>query len=278
MIPDGFIGAARPMSDQDIARVAHGLRVSEDRLHAVVDVESRGRGFDAKKRPIIQFEPHVFYRELANKPGIRKIAVDQGVAYQGFRPGSYTVQPFDKLSRAMALDWAPALRSTSWGLGQVMGFNHEVVGFSSVETMVEAACESEYAQLEMMAAFIRSRKAMHDALISGDYDTFAHYYNGVGYKKNRYAERLREREAWWAKRRDTPYVPEEPAPAPAPAPAPVPTPGGGSSGGAGASGGWTPAPAPVPAPAPAPTPVPAPAPKGNFLSRFFVSLIRRLKA
>jgi len=35
------------------------------------------------------------------------------------------------------------LRSASWGLGQVMGFNAEDVGFANVDALVAACVESE---------------------------------------------------------------------------------------------------------------------------------------
>ena len=263
MLPAGFKGAARPLSDQDIARVAHDLGVGEDRLHAVIDVESRGRGFDQQGRPIIQFEPHVFHRLLKSQPMLLERAIASNVAYAAFRPGSYKTQPFDKLATARAIHSGFALQATSWGLGQIMGFNFRAAGFDSVEAMVAAACESEYAQLEMMASFIRANPKMHKALVRGDYDGFAAAYNGPAYAANRYAERLREREAWWAKHPDTPYAPSPASPGPATPPSPA-----------------SPGPAAPPSPAspgPATPPAPAPVEPVGFWARFFRAIAKRIR-
>jgi hypothetical protein len=64
---------------------------------------------------------------------------------------------YAKLEEAVALcDDAglspePALRATSWGLGQVMGFNASLAGFASATEMVKAMQDSEDAQIMAMA-------------------------------------------------------------------------------------------------------------------------------
>jgi hypothetical protein len=47
------------------------------------------------------------------------------------------------LAKAVQLDRTAALKSTSWGLGQVMGFNYDKAGYDSVESMVQKSMESE---------------------------------------------------------------------------------------------------------------------------------------
>ena len=58
------------------------------------------------------------------------------------------------MAKAIALNRTAALKSTSWGLGQVMGFNAAKVGFANVNALVTASQESEDAQLGAMVAFI----------------------------------------------------------------------------------------------------------------------------
>ncbi|SOR29789.1 conserved protein of unknown function [Methylorubrum extorquens] len=56
----GFVCAAARLSDYDLPRVGHTIGVGEDEIHAVMEVEASGGGFDRLKRPKMLFEPHVF--------------------------------------------------------------------------------------------------------------------------------------------------------------------------------------------------------------------------
>ena len=67
----------------------------------------------------------------------------------------------------MALDSSAALASTSWGIGQIMGFNYAAAGYSSVEEMVAQLCLNEDNQLQAMARFITSA-GLASALQRGD--------------------------------------------------------------------------------------------------------------
>ena len=57
-----FVGAATPLSESDVARAAEFLECDEAAVRAVIEVEAASYGFDAKGRPRILFEPHIFYR------------------------------------------------------------------------------------------------------------------------------------------------------------------------------------------------------------------------
>ncbi len=107
-------------------------------------------------------------------------------------PGGYGqggAAQYDRLERAQLLDRGAALRSASWGIGQVMGFNAASAGYASVEEMVTAMRESENEQLLAMAGEI-AETGLDRALGAHDWPTFARGYNGPGYAKNRYDTRL----------------------------------------------------------------------------------------
>ena len=93
------------------------------------------------------------------------------------------------LERAIVLDRKAALESTSWGLGQVMGFNARAAGFADVEAMVAAMCDSEDAQFGAVVGFITS-KNLSKYLKQEDWAGFAARYNGPDYAKNHYDARL----------------------------------------------------------------------------------------
>ena len=59
-----FRGAAKRLDDIDLPRLGERIGVGEDEIHAFMDVEAAGSGFDKHGRPKMLFEPHVFYRNL----------------------------------------------------------------------------------------------------------------------------------------------------------------------------------------------------------------------
>lgn len=155
-----------------------GLYEVEDKaLRAVIDVESAGRGFDRDTGLImIQFEPYHFRKYT----GLR---VPNGVEHQSAEWKAYRY--------AVSLGHEDeAMLSTSWGMMQVMGFNHEASGYDSVRLMVDDFKASEVNQLLGALNFIQSNKKMYRALQEKDWPTFAYYYNGAGYKKFNYDIRL----------------------------------------------------------------------------------------
>jgi len=194
-----FIGKAKRLCDVDLPRLGATIGVGEDEIHAVLDVEARGKGFDAKGRPVMLFEPHIFYRELSGKE--REQAVAQGLAYPKWRR-NYPRDSYPRLIRAMGINQEAALRSASWGLGQIMGFNCSLCGYSSAGAMVAAFIEGEDIQLEAMIKFIVSA-GLDDELQRHDWRGFARGYNGSGYARHGYHTRLQRAYEKWARIADT---------------------------------------------------------------------------
>lgn len=202
----GFVGKATPLADIDLPRIGHTIGVGEDEIHAVIDVEASGGGFDGKKRPKMLFEPHVFYRNLMGVE--RTHAVNAGLAYAAWKPGSYPSDSYPRLAAAMAINETAALKASSWGLGQILGENFVAAGYDSPQQMVLAFVEGgESEHLAAMVRFIVHNK-LDDELRTHNWAGFARGYNGAGYAKNGYHTKLAARYAWWAKRPDTPWPPE----------------------------------------------------------------------
>ncbi|MDT1061918.1 N-acetylmuramidase domain-containing protein [Paracoccus sp. CPCC 101403] len=201
MYPAGFKGAARPLTDIDVARVGRVIGVGEDEIRAVIEVETSAGGFDREGRPKMLFEPHVFYRELG-QGSKRTVAEAQGLAYPKWRAGAYPADSYPRLATAIRIDAAAALKSASWGLGQIMGFNHKAAGYASAGDMVAAFCEREVAGLEAMVSFISS-EALDDDLRRHDWSGFARGYNGAGYAANGYHTRLEAAYKRWQAIPDT---------------------------------------------------------------------------
>lgn len=209
-------GKAKRIEDIDLPRVGHLIGVGEDEVHAILDVEAAGKGFDSKGRVKMLFEPHVFWRLLGKGPK-RDAAAKQGLAYPNWRR-DYPKDSYPRLISAMKIDPELALQSASWGLGQIMGFNHQAAGFASAADMVAAFADDEDQHLTAMIRFIQANK-LDDELRRHDWAGFARGYNGPGFAKNGYDKKLKAAFEKWQKVKDTPWSPE-----PAPVPKPVPTP------------------------------------------------------
>lgn len=236
-----FKGRATRLDDIDLPRIAARIGVGEDELHALIEVETAGGGFDRQGRPRILFEPHVFYRCLSGAK--RDRAVKAGLAYAkwGEKPYGKESEQYPRLVRAMAIDEAAALKACSWGLPQILGENHATVGYATVQDMVRAFLDDEETHLEAMVAFIRAAKidddlrriaALKRPSTSEDWREVARAYNGPKYARHGYHTRLAKAHVKWRGIADTqwsaPLPPARPAEAtapfvPAPEAAPVMT-------------------------------------------------------
>ncbi len=192
---DTFVGAGQPLTPASLNSALDilGMDAAADMplLWAVLAVESRGFGFLASRRPKILFERHVFYRETDGRfsESDPDICAATGGGYEGGDA------EFERLDRAIALclnknlGAEPALRSASWGLGQVMGFNAAEAGFDDAQDLAVQMCGSEDVQLAGMARFISSR-GLNEKLRAQDWTGFARAYNGASYWKNQYDLKL----------------------------------------------------------------------------------------
>ena len=180
-----FLGAALPLDQAGLAAVLQMLETGAAEMWSVLTVETAGCGFDAFGRPRILFERHKFS------------AATQGRYDQDYPdisnplPGGYGDMDaqYGRLERAIALERCAALNSTSWGIGQIMGFNATSAGYSDAEAMVAAMMDSESNQLLAIARFLKNSK-LDVPLRQRDWATFAAGYNGPAYEKNQYDVRL----------------------------------------------------------------------------------------
>jgi hypothetical protein len=163
-------------------------------LWAVFEVETagltQGFGFRADRRPQILFERHKF-RAFTNG---RFNAIAPEISGPAGGYGGLGRQ-YPKLERALVLcqeagiGEEPALKSASWGIGQVMGFNHLAAGFQTAKEMVSAMVANEDEQLMGMVRFMRSN-GLDSALRSRNWEKFARLYNGPSYAANQYDMKL----------------------------------------------------------------------------------------
>lgn len=192
-----FVSKAIPMTRNGLNAALQLLQMNPGEtavLWAVFEVETagvtQGFGFRQDRRPQILFERHKF---KAFTGGLFNSS-DPDISGPAGGYGGLS-QQYPKLERALALCKSsnlgdePALKSASWGIGQVMGFNHEAAGYSSAAAMVKAMVADEDAQLLAMASFMR-KNGLDSALRARDWQRFAKGYNGAGYAANQYDVKL----------------------------------------------------------------------------------------
>jgi len=157
-------------------------------IQAVAAVESRGGGFDPEGFPKTLFEGHWFYRLTKGKFAATAPTLCYPTWTRQFYGKSWQEEKA-RLQAACELDRTAALQSASWGMFQVMGFNHVVCGFKTVQQFVNAMCKDENEQLAAFTSYVVN-SGLSSHLIKHDWDAFAYHYNGPEYKKNNYAEKL----------------------------------------------------------------------------------------
>ena len=183
------------LSEQDLIDLSESLGLELAAIKSVNEVESSGRGFLTDGRPKILFEGHIFWNRLKK----------QGMDPQQYREGNEEIlypkwtsrfykggaAEYERLNKAKTINEDAAYESASWGSFQIMGYHYLITGFENVQAFVKANYESERQQLNAFGKFIE-----HEGLVkflkNRDWAKFAYRYNGPGYKKNKYDEKLRK--------------------------------------------------------------------------------------
>lgn len=162
------------------------LRVEPATIKAVAEVEAGPYGaFLETGEPTILFERHVFHRLT----GGRFDASHPDLSSR--RAGGYgkVSAQHGRLARAAALDREAALQSASYGLFQIMGFNHQVAGHPTLQGFINAMYASA---LEHLLAMVRycQHHGLDRHLRAHDWASFARGYNGPAFARNRYDSKL----------------------------------------------------------------------------------------
>lgn len=221
----------KEIGNSDWDKLAGSLDCEPATLKAIARVESGGRSsfwqinrHDGAHIPALVFERHYFSRLTEGKyddehpdiswprgyqrkdrlgqrnPAMHDGQTDADDVYGGYARG------YLRLINAYRLDPGAALKSCSWGKFQIMGENHQLCDRDSVEKFVGKMCQSEHAQIDLLAAFIRGKPrawkdpknkaqgkeiSLWDAVKTRNWAAIAFNYNGPDYKTHRYDEKLR---------------------------------------------------------------------------------------
>jgi hypothetical protein len=190
------------LKNADLVNAAERLGVPLASVYSVNEVESKGSGFLDNGKPVILFERHIMYRQLAkvrhegDDPAALKRHADQLAAtnpaivnpkFGGYAGGSAEHQ---RLATARLIDDTAALESASWGAFQIMGFHWQRLGYNSVQDFVAAMSAGESQQFDAFVRFIETDPVLHKALKGRKWAEFAKLYNGPDYQRNLYDIKL----------------------------------------------------------------------------------------
>lgn len=170
----------------------YGLDVAS--VLAVAEVESSGRsGFQKTGLLTVLFEAHIFYREL------KKVGLDPNtlmIKYPTLISPRWNRNLYkggnaenSRLAEALSIHEC-AWNCASYGMFQIMGFNHQSCGFNTAHELVNYLKTGQEAHVEAFLKFISSDQRKINALKNRDWVTFARLYNGPAYAKNKYDIKL----------------------------------------------------------------------------------------
>lgn len=187
------------LNNKDLIKISVDFNIELALIKAVAEVESSGAGFLNDGTCKILFEPYIFSRQTEKKFDGKTTTINE-IKYplslsgkwdaKQARYGLNSIQ-WDKLRAAMDLNREAALKSCSWGRFQIMGFNHKVCGYDTIEKFVIDMNESEYYHLLAFINFITSNR-LDVPLKNKDFSAFAKGYNGISYSQNKYDIKLKE--------------------------------------------------------------------------------------
>jgi peptidoglycan hydrolase-like protein with peptidoglycan-binding domain len=175
----------------DMDAAAAELGVPLEVLKAVTAVEARRDGFiSGTDLPVILFEGHKFHKLTRGVYSSRYPHLSHPKwTRQNYKGGR---GEYDRLIQAIRINDGepePALAACSWGMFQIMGFNHELAGYGTVREYVNAMSMGEDAHLRAFVRFIESTK-LAGPLRDQKWQDFARRYNGPAYKVNQYDVKL----------------------------------------------------------------------------------------
>lgn len=179
---------APAITPADLVILAERLGCTTKQLRAVAKVESGGGAYDMSGRPKILFERHYFHRLTEGRWST--------CAFSNASAGGYGEDSWGKLIAASAKDAWAAFQSASWGKFQIMGAHWKALSYASPLEMAHSMVENEAAHYDALVRFVKANKLTDElSAISTDPATcraFARAYNGSGYEKYRYHEKIAE--------------------------------------------------------------------------------------
>jgi hypothetical protein len=209
------------ISENKYLSTALDLGIDVNVIKAVAHVETGGQGFIDEK-PVICFEPHIFWQQLikrkinpeqfkyqehpvqdlsgkvnGTKRIINEFYDDILYLHWGAKPYPYGQSArYRQLDKAATINRDAALASCSWGKFQIMGFNYKLCGCKTLQEFINDIYRSEDDHLELFEQYIKNC-GLVGFLKRKNFDGFAEGYNGPLYKRNDYAVKMQKQYEWF---------------------------------------------------------------------------------
>lgn len=178
------------LEHDDYVWAAQQLGCKVATVKAVAEIESKGSGFLENGQPKVLFEAHHFSKFTDGKFSKSHPAISSSYWNRSLYQGGE--KEHLRLQAAISLDKDAALKSTSWGRFQMMGFNWKACGYDSLQDFINDQYSGEFGQLRAFVGFIKAMR-LQKALLAiehGDGKLFARPYNGPAFAQNEYDTRL----------------------------------------------------------------------------------------
>lgn len=172
------------LTEEQWQAAAKRLNIPLAKLKAIAEIESPKGPFNPDGSPTTLFEGHKFH-QFTNGRFSKSYPTLSYPKWINTHYGKTWQAEKARLEAAVNLDRDAALKSTSWGRFQIMGFNFALCGCKTLQEFINKMFESEASQLALLVNFLESTN-LDDALRNDDMHRFFTGYNGSGYKTHRY--------------------------------------------------------------------------------------------
>lgn len=197
-LKNDIIPVSKFLTDKSFNDIAKEFGLNPAHIRAIYEVEAGGKSGFLKAdntKPVTLEEGHIFYK-YAKKKGLDVNSLCNKyptICYPKWTKQYYKtgLAEYARYELAKSIDEECAMLGTSWGIGQIMGFNYQQCGYKNVKEFVNDMYISEEKQLRAMCMFIKSNTRMFNALKMEDWATFASLYNGSSYALNKYDTKLK---------------------------------------------------------------------------------------
>ena len=182
------INGSTSLTEEDYMNAAALLNnsVEINIIKAFAIVESGGRsGFNENNLPVIAFEGHIF-RKYTDRiydfthPNLSYI-YNKKANRSWKRNNKDQTTSWKTLSDAFDLDAEAALKSCSWGMFQLMGFNYKNSGHDDIYSFVKAMKQNAGNHLQCFLSFCTKNPNLLSAMQKKDFTNMAANYNGMDY-------------------------------------------------------------------------------------------------
>ncbi|MEA3496292.1 MAG: mechanosensitive ion channel, partial [Bacteroidota bacterium] len=183
----------KEITKNEIIDIAKGLKIEENALKAIIEVETKAKGFYSDGKPTIVFEGQRFWKELLKKnidPEQYKEKYPE-IVYSRWTKKYFKKdqQEYERLEKAKTIDKEAAYLATSWGRFKVTGSRYKQCGFNSLQEFVYKQYQTEKEQLETIASLIKTLNIVN-SIREHDWKAFARKFNGPNYARGNFHIKL----------------------------------------------------------------------------------------